>query len=268
MNRKKSQPGIPLGHKRQAVPTMLVLVLTLVCAITGCQKKKPNEVEAIRKAGTLQVAIVETGSLCTRKEGETLVGLEPDLVKHIAGALNVEPSYQVCSREEALKKLTLGEADIALGCINGANSLTSDYLLSTPYKKGFLYAITKTGDYVLTTGAFKDSSLGIEQSIDQEIRSSFYAAENIRITDYASAQDAARAVKEGTIRAYICHEEQAKALLNDQNLQVQNIANLEPEEYVIVAPKTSQTLIGGINTLIQQFLDPPQDSQTNETPEQ
>ncbi len=43
--------------------------------------------------------------------------------------------------------------------------------------------------------------------------------------------------------------------LVDEALQVQNLSNLDPEEFVIVAGKSDTTLIGGINTLIRQFLE-------------
>ena len=62
-------------------------------------------------------------------------------------------------------------------------------------------------------------------------------------------------MKEGVIRAYICYEEQAKALLADEALQVQDLTDLEPEAYVVVADKASQTLISGIDVLIRQFLE-------------
>ena len=43
--------------------------------------------------------------------------------------------------------------------------------------------------------------------------------------------------------------------MEDEALQVQNITNLDPEEFVIVAGRSDTTLINGINTLIQQFLE-------------
>ena len=40
-----------------------------------------------------------------------------------------------------------------------------------------------------------------------------------------------------------------------EELQVQNLMNLEPEEYVIVAPNGSKELVDGMNVLIRQFLE-------------
>lgn len=233
----------------------LALVLVLVSGVPGCSRKKGNEVETIQASGALRVAIVETGSQYTHQEGSSVAGQEPDLAEYIAQALGVKAEYQVCTREEALDKLTKGEADIALGCINGSSVLTSDYLLSTPYGKGYFYAVTKTGDYALTLGAFRNSALGVEKSLDEETRGKLYGAEGIRVADYSDSETAVKAIKEDSIRAYICYEEKAKALLSDPGLQVQNITDLAPEEFVIVAPKSSQTLVSGMNILIQQFLD-------------
>ncbi len=233
--------------------------LALVCMAAlggiGCAKKGEDPVEKIRAAGSLKVAIVETGSQYTHLEGEELAGTEPELVAYIAQALGVAPAYQVCSQDEALETLRQGEADIALGCINERNSLAEEYLLSTPYGKGYFYAVTKRGDYVLTAGALKDSLLGVEKGLDEETRGKLYQAEGVRVSDFSSPEAAADAIKADEIRAYICYEEQAKALLADEALQVQDLTDLEPEAYVVVADKASQTLISGIDVLIRQFLE-------------
>ena len=82
-----------------------------------------------------------------------------------------------------------------------------------------------------------------------------YKAEGVRIADYDSRLNGADDVKNGVIRAYICYEDQAKQFLEDEALQVQNMANLEPEEFVIVTGKENSALVSGMNTLIRQFLD-------------
>ena len=82
-----------------------------------------------------------------------------------------------------------------------------------------------------------------------------YQATGISVQDYENLQDAAADIKDGTIRAYICYEAQAKELALDSELQVQNLMNLDAEEFVIVAGKESQTLINGIDIIIRQFLE-------------
>lgn len=241
------------GHRGRGLAVAMILMTGLLAA--GCAKKSSGAVERIQALGNLQVAIVDTQSRYTRLDGETLAGVEPELVQRIAQALGVTVQYQVCDKAEALAAVAAGEADIALGCINHSGSLSGEYLLSTEYGKGYFYAVTKAGDYVLTVGTLENASVGVDRELDEETRTKLYQAEGIRITDYGSAEEGKDAVKNGTIRAYICYEEQARALMEDEALQVQNLSNLEPEEFVIVARKSDTTLMNGINTLIRQFLE-------------
>lgn len=240
------------------VKRMLVLTLALALAAApaaGCAKKSSNEAEQIKASGVFRVAIVNTGSRYMYMAGDTPMGVEPDLAKYIGDAMGAEVQYQVCKKAEALAAVTAGEADVAVGCINRSGSLSTEYLMSDSYGKGYFYAVTKAGDYALTIGALKNSAVGVDQGLDEDTRSKLYQAEEIRLTDYGSAKEGGDDVKEGVIRAYICYEDQARILLEDEALQVQNITNLDPEEFVIVAGRSDTTLINGINTLIQQFLE-------------
>ncbi len=251
--RTEKREKIAAGKGRRKRGLAAILVMGVLTA--GCAKKTSGAVERIQALGNLRAAIVDTQSRYTQLEGETLVGIEPELVQWIADALGVTVQYQVCNKSEALAAVAAGEADIALGCINHSGSLSGEYLVSTEYGKGYFYAVTKAGDYVLTVGALAEASVGVDRELDEETRTKLYQAEGIRITDYGSWEEGADGVKNGTIRAYICCEEQARMLMEDEALQVQNLSNLDPEEFVIVAGKSDTALVSGINTLIRQFLE-------------
>lgn len=247
--------GLAAGKSQRWLAAAVALAVGMGIFMTGCAKKTSGAVERIQALGNLRVAIVDTQSRYTKLDGDTPVGIEPDLVQWIADALGVTTQYQVCNKADALAAVAAGEADIALGGINHSGSLSGDYLLSTEYGKGYFYAVTRAGDYVLTIGALEGSSVGVDRELDEETRTKLYQAEGIRITDYGSAAEGKDGVKNGTIRAYICYEDQAKTFMEDETFQVQNLSNLEPEEFVIVAGKSDTALINGINTLIRQFLE-------------
>lgn len=244
---KKKRTAAKLG--------ILLSAAALLLGAGGCGRKSEDRVSAIREAGVFRAAIVNTESSYTHTDGDGVAGSEPELARYIGDALGVETEFTVCTRQEALNAVSAGEADIALGCINGSGSLSGSYLLSTPYGKGFFYAVTKKGDFVMTVGGLENSALGAASGMDEATRTQLYEADGISIVDYPSPSQAAADLKDGKIRAYICYERQAKELLADEALQVQNISNLEPEEYVIAAGPSDQTLTAGINTLIQQFLE-------------
>lgn len=234
---------------------ILLAAGVLLLGTGGCSGKKTDEVERIKNAGQLRVAIVDTSSQYTYLENGAPRGIEPELSEYIAQALGVEARYQVLDRAGALEAVNAGEADMALGSISRSGSLSAEYLTSTPYAKGFFYAVTNRGDYVSSVGALKASVVGVNRNLDEGTRSQLYGAEEVSVVDYSSVQNAAQDLKSGAIRAYICYENQAKQLLEDPDLQVQNIVNLEPEEFVIAAPKADQALISGIDTLIRQYLE-------------
>ncbi|MCD8082511.1 MAG: transporter substrate-binding domain-containing protein, partial [Clostridiales bacterium] len=204
----------------------------------------------------LTVALFNSDSPYTSLEGDVPVGLEPELAEYIANALGVQADFSLYEdRSAALAAVNQGEADIAMGCIHRSPSLTTEYLASTPYGKGYLYVATKRGDYVTTTGSLASSSVGVDRKLNEETRTHLYQADNIQITDYASLDDAKAAIDEETIRAYVCYENQAKLLLDEEELQVQNMMQLAPEEFCVAAQSSQQKLIDGIDVLIRQFTE-------------
>lgn len=231
-----------------------VLAAGLALSVSGCSGKTVDSVKAIQEAGVLKVAIVDSDSGYTSLQGTEPVGMEPELVETIASALGVPTEYQVLDRNAALQAVTDGTADIALGCINGSLSLTENYLFTTSYGKGFFYVVTEKGDYAQSAGAFANSSIGLNKNLDDELRSQISGTEGITISEYGTAEVAADDIRSGRIRAYICGEAEAKELLSNSDLQVQNLYDVDPDEYVIIAGKADQTLVNGMNTLIAQFL--------------
>ena len=234
---------------------ILLAAGVLLLGTGGCSGKKTDEVERIKNAGQLRVAIVDTSSQYTHLENGAPKGMEPELAEYIAQALGVEARYQVLDRTGALEAVSAGEADMALGSISRSGNMSSDYLTSTPYAKGYFYAVTNRGDYASSVGAFSASVVGVDRNLGEGTRTQLYGAEEVSVVDYNSMQNVAQDLKDGVIRAYICYENQAKQLLEDPDLQVQNIVNLEPEEFVIAVPKADQTLISGVDTLIRQYLE-------------
>ena len=233
---------------------VVVLAAGLALSVSGCSGKTVDSVKAIQEAGVLKVAIVDSDNGFTKLQGTEPVGIEPELVANIASALGASTEYQILDRNAALQAVTDGTADIALGCINGSQSLTNNYLCTTSYGKGFFYAVTEKGDYAQSAGAFENSAVGVNKNMDEDHRSQLSAASGITISEYGNAETAAQDIKSGRIRAYICGEAEAKELLADTELQVQNMFEMTPDQYVIVAGKDDQTLVNGMNTLISQFL--------------
>lgn len=232
----------------------VVLAAGLALSVSGCSGKTENSVKTIQQAGVFRVAIVDSGNQYTSLQGSTVTGLEPELIETISAALGVSTEFQVLDRDAALEAVTAGTADVALGCIDGSISLSENYLYSTPYGKGFYFVVTEKGDYAQSAGAFADSALGMNNRLGNDLRTQLSSAEGVTINEYGNKDAAVADIMSGRIRAYVCDEEEARALLADPKLQVQNLFDVDAAEYVIVAEKADTALVNGMNTMITQFL--------------
>lgn len=231
-----------------------VLAAVLALSVSGCSGKKEDSVKAIQESGVFRVAIVDSGNQYTSLKDSTPVGMEPDLIETIAEALGTAVEFQVLDRSAALEAVTAGTADVALGCIDGASDLIENYLFTTPYGKGFYYVVTEKGNYAQTPGSFVNTAIGMNSSFGNDVRMQLTAAEGTAIHEYGDPESASADIKSGQITAYVCDAEEAKTLLSDPELQVQNLFEVEPAEYVIIAEKADTTLVNGMNTMIAQFL--------------
>ena len=232
----------------------VLMAAGLILSVTGCSGKTVDKITSIQEAGVLKVAIVNSDSSFTRLEGKTPVGMEPELIDTISAALGVTTDFQVMGSNEAIQAVSTGTADVAIGCINSSAVLAENYLMSTPYGKGFFYVVTEKGDYAQSPGAFSNSVIGVNSKMDNESREQLYRSEGITVNEYGSYEAAVSDIKDGRIRAYICYENDAKALLADKELQVQNLFDAESEDYVIITGKDAYNFMNGINVMIQQFL--------------
>lgn len=240
--------------KRRKKIGAAIIAAGLALSVSGCSGKTADSVKAIQESGVFKVAIVNSDNYYTSLEGNTPVGMEPELVETISAALGTTVEYQVLSESAALEAVASGTADIALGCISGSSVLSDQYRCTTSYGKGFYYVATEKGDYAQSPDALANSVVGVNSRLSEGTRTQLYASEGITLNDYAEADAAAKDIKDGKIRAYVCMEQDAKELLSDSKIQVQNLFEVDPAEYVIVAESGDQTLVSGMNTMIAQFL--------------
>ena len=232
----------------------IVLAAGLALSVSGCSGKTENSVKTIQQSGVFRVAIVDSGNQYTSLQGSALVGFEPELIETISEALGVSTEFQVLDKNAALEAVTAGTADVALGCIDGSANLIDSYLFTTPYGKGFYYVVTEKGNFAQSAGAFANTAIGMNSTLGNDVRSQLSSAAGVTVSEYGNYETAAADIKSGRIHAYICNEEEAKTLLSDSELQVQNLFDVDAAEYVIVAEKYDTALVNGMNTMIAQFL--------------
>ena len=235
---------------------MALIILLFAAVVAGCGNKEDQSVAAVRSGGVLRVAVPDTPSVLLYQDEETgdYQGEEAELTALIAEALGVSVLYLPADKQSLAGKLSIGEADIAIGSIMDRSSLTRNCLCSTSYGSGCVFVVTLRGLYVGDLSVFTDKVIGVSTQLAPESVSGLYAVDGIVIQNYDNIVSVSTDLAGGKIAGYVCYQPEAEALLELGDYQVQDAAGIDRENYVILAPAESAALMEGIDTVVRQYL--------------
>lgn len=242
--------------KKPNIRCMVLIVFLFAVVIAGCGKKEDQSVAAVRSGGVLRVAVPDTPSVLLYQDEETgdYQGEEAELTALIAEALGVSVQYLPADKQSLAGKLSIGEADIAIGSIMDRSSLTRNCLCSTSYGSGCVFVVTLRGLYAGDLSIFTDKVIGVSTQLAPESVSGLYAVDGIVIQNYDNIVSVSADLAGGKIAGYVCYQPEAEALLELGDYQVQDAAGIDRENYVILAPAESAALMEGIDAVIRQYL--------------
>lgn len=252
--------------RKHGMRTLLVLAAVAALAVTsGCSKKNSDQTSAIQKTGTLRVAIT-TGRSRLAWVDDTdgaYHGMEPGLAGEIAKAFGLEVSFvPVESGRPLTEVLNQGEADMAIGSITDDGSLSGEFGMTSPYAYGYLCAVTSRGNFINSIAALKDSPIGISSNVSASSLLTLNEAEPSEEKTY-SETDGRRALENGTIEAYICYEDEAVSMVEDEQIfQAQNLIDTDAEGFVAITKKENKGLLEGMEAVTQAYLDALDQKQT------
>ncbi len=239
-----------------------VLILGAAAVLSmgsACGKKTSDRTADIKKSGTLRVAITTGRSRLawTDDSDGSYQGLEPAIARAIADGFDVQASFVPAENGQSLTDLIDQDAaDMAIGSITDDGGLSSSYGVTTPYAYGYLCAVTARGNFMNTLAALKDSDIGISSAVTATSLLQLNSAEPASQTTY-SGTDGQKALKNGSITAYICYEDEAVSLIEDSDgqLQAQNLTDAGSEGFVAITAKENQKLLEGMEAISQAYLD-------------
>ena len=245
--------------KRTRMKALLILGAAAALSVTaGCSKKGGDQTSAIKKTGTLRVAITTGRSrLCWVDDSDgSYQGMEAGIGKAVADGFGLNVSYvPVESGRPLTEVLEAGEADMAIGSITDDGSLSDSFGMTTPYAYGYLCAVTSRGNFVNSIAALKDSQIGISENVSSASLLTLNEASPAGEKTY-SETDGRKALENGTIEAYICYEDEAVALVKEEPIfQAQNLVDTGAEGYVSITKKENKSLLEGMEVITQAYLD-------------
>lgn len=232
----------------------VLLTFLLLSLPAGCVGSGEETLDIIRASGVLRVAIVEDGGRYSRQTADgQWEGIEVSLARAIAEDLGLELRLVPVEVGELTAALQ-SRADLALGRLASTASLRKSFSTSISYMNGSLYAVTPRGVYFPTLNIFEGEVTGVSELVSEAYLLDIKGA-GISTRSYQSTANVSAALLDRSIAAYFCYEEQAEQFLQDPELQVQTVAQLQPEEYVAVAPAGSRNLIREVNNSITRMLE-------------
>ncbi len=237
---------------------LIVGTITILSVTSGCAKKSSDQTAAIKKSGTLRVAITTGRSRLAWVDDTdgSYKGMEPGIATTIASGFGLEVSFvPVESGRPLTEVLEQGEADMAIGSITDDGTLSEEFGMTSPYAYGYLCAVTSRGNYINSIAALNDSQIGISSNVSSSSLLKLNEVKTAGEKTY-SETDGRKALENGTIEAYICYEDEAVAMIEDEEIfQAQSLIDTDQEGFVAITKKENKGLLEGMEVLTQAYLD-------------
>ena len=175
----------------KTLPLIMVAGLTLV----GCNKA--SDVDAVKKAGFLNVGITMYEPMdYYDDDGETIIGFDAELSEAFAKTLDVSVRFIPIKWDSKILELTSNKIDLIWNGMTITDELKANIDLTIPYATNYQCVVTKTSNVANYTSAdsIKDKKVAVELGSAGED-----AADSVTNLNKVASQEAALIeVKAGT----------------------------------------------------------------------
>ncbi|MBO4667096.1 MAG: transporter substrate-binding domain-containing protein, partial [Bacilli bacterium] len=143
----------------KTLPLLMVAGLSLVCC------NKTNDVDAIKKAGFLNVGITIYEPMdYYDDDGETIIGFDAELSEAFAKSLDVSVRFIPIKWDSKILELTSNKIDVIWNGMTITDELKANIDLTIPYATNYQCVVTKTANIANYTNAdsIKDKKVAVE----------------------------------------------------------------------------------------------------------
>lgn len=210
--------------------------------LTSCAAAKDRSADTVRERGALRIAVQESEQLY-------------ELSEFIAESIGVKPEYIQTDKDAALRMLSDGSADAAVGYYAKNDNPGLDYSMTIPFYSERVYAVCRSDEYYTALSELTGKLLGADSdlfySVERQIM--FESANGVL---YCSAPDTAvEMLKNDELDAFLCLESKALELISEnEGINCCVMPDIESEEYCVVLSKGDTQLYGALNGAIGKYL--------------
>jgi ABC-type amino acid transport substrate-binding protein len=178
-------------------------------------------------------------------------GIDPDIAQEIAQRLNVKAEFVVTSNDSLYDIAKVGQADAVISALSVDPNRNGQWAYSSPYFDAGQVVIAPAGSNV----AQPVSPLAVEFGSDGDAAARQLARRQagIRVQEFASAEEALRAVSNGQAASAIVDAVSARQLVAHTFLDLQIGDYVTHEPYAIAVWGKSPQLLAAINRVLAEM---------------
>ena len=235
-----------------------LMVLVCVFAFTSCGKKGKT-LDEVKKAGELVVATSPDFEPFEFLDGETVVGIEVEILEKICEKLGVKLTLKQMDFDSVLPGVTAGKFDCGMSGITVTESRQKNMLFTDPYCLAAQAIVVKAGSAIQSKADLSGKKVSAQSGTTAE---EFCMGNGYEVLAFTANSDAEQALLNDNVDAWVIDDLTAAAMVKEYNEGKADSEKLvilseamTTEPYAFAFAFGSETLVEEINKIVKGLLD-------------
>jgi ABC-type amino acid transport substrate-binding protein len=190
---------------RQFPPSPFFLLLLLLALSAACQRAGDASWQRIQQTGVLSIGLDPTYPPFETLDGDTVIGIDPDLGRALAADLGLQTSFAYFSYDGLYDALATKQVDLLISALAIRPELTRDFAYSAPYfDAGQVLIVPASGDGA-TMAEMGGRRIAVELGAEGHVVATQWQRRlaSLTVLPYDTASAALEAVQSGDAEAAI-----------------------------------------------------------------
>ena len=235
---------------KKMIALVLALVMVAAC-LTACGGAKGATLKDVQKAGKLLVATSPDFPPFESLEGDTVVGIEPDIMKLICDKLGVEAEFVQMDFDSVLIGIQAAKYDCAMSGITVTPDRQKNMLFTDAYYNAAQVIVVAEGSPITGKADLAGKVASVQTGTTAE---SGCQDEGIEVQAFAANADAKAALTTGKVDAWVVDNLTASQMVEAGDGLVILEEKLTEEPYAFAFAMGSEDLVAAINEALNELM--------------
>ena len=229
---------------------LILCVLTLTCLLAACGAKGKT-LDEVKSAGKLTVATSPDFPPFESLEGDTVVGIEVDIMSIIAAELGVELEIVEMDFESVLLGVQTAKYDCGMSGITASDDRKENMLFTTPYYNAAQVIVVKEGSLIESKFDLDGKKISVQTATTAE---SYCIDAGYEVQAFVANADAKAALTTGKVDAWVVDNLTAQQMVEEGDGLVILEEKMTEEPYAFAFAFGSEDLVEEINTILEKLI--------------